>query len=762
MTLLTLFHEIRDTYTAFSENESFVIALLCRSYSPDTTASLQLLEEAYNHSPSFEELKIQLWPAVFEKFMQRLKPERKTIGIWANDRFGESQFSDLALALHYHDNYNFTTILSQQYLDTCENITREHICEKLSLYDSLDLIFVPVNTLLKTWEFLDVIFATERRGGEKTYFPRKTKRVVQAHGLDNSFAATVIEYSGGSSYDYVLTPHPLENDHPVVSSDVYFNLFPRDLIEHSSTEVCAIPSGYPKVDRFMKKLAEMGEFTPDSLIYNFSLWGHEDAEARNALEPTLELLLNEFSEYNVVFRPYPNDIDLPEIQHVIQRFSSNERFVLSTSNDYVNDYLTGALIISHRGSSSQVFTYATLRPTVRYLPNNSNRMEFETWELGYGCRNEKNFINTIKHILANPDCEKARLLEERNKRLANPGFSTEYVVENLPYIIDGRRNSEWNYHPLFDPEESQIAERDDYIRTCEKICKTNCTNLTVVNTGVEKFPDDPLFLFYKAVIYQLHAPTFIYQWSVALECILKALQIAYTKRKAHEETYQRAIDWFHKNGVTVILTLRNHYHKHGLTNELTQLQKKIKSFIALPELCFSLFTLIEQQQRKITEGEQKFAQFNTYISTNNQNGIAHIEKNELAQAIQCLQRNLDILPNEKDTLFNISMAYGQGGDLRNGLIHITKLLVQEPEQPDGWQLWYTMINALGDSNTVKEYTSIILRHFQRFPQNDQILFQLCTLCITYRLSEFALRLLPSVNESVNDEVKGFIPLLQAL
>lgn len=756
MALQELFQIIQARFSFQSTETALRLTLSAFSYSDKPEEALAFLQKHYSDSKSISEIITSMWLETIDKRREELLSDLETTAIWGNIAFVESQFSDLAVALK--GRYNLLTILSTEFIDSRVIRSPEVVFEKLNNYGS-SILALPANEVVSKFTFLNVIFATERRGGEKTYFPRSVKRVVQAHGLDNSFIGTVIEYSGGSSYDYVLSTSPSVHARGVLPVEAYFNLFPQDLIEHSSAELTFIPCGYPKVDRFIKRFEERSGIEPDSIIYNLSHWSFESAEVKASVESTLEILLTEFSQYNIIFRPFPNDLAIPEIVAIIEKYSNNERFILSSSDDYISDYTRGKLLVCHRGSSSQVFSYATGRPTIIYLPNNSSRIEREQFEYGYGSRNEENFISTVRYILDHPDLDKNRILQDRSQRLAHPGHSVDYLIENLPYIIKGKKNPEWKYYPLYDPSET-IGVKEQYIRTCEKILKNKFLNLTVANNCVKRFPEEPVFHFYKAAIYRFHNSAFVHMWEESLKHILEALKFCKGNPVSYECTFNRVIEWFLEYGTETILAVKNQYQKINNISKLGEFSNLVAELFQIPE--FSYATL-EHYEKLKNENEKLIRELDKYkVSDRNLIAQKLVANGQIDDALRQYEKVLRQNEDDKEALYNSSLLYEQQGNINSAFANAVKYVIADVNNIRAWRRLSDLFKHETNLQIISQYMKIILKNITYLPGDEEIVNILCQISVGYRISYLGKILLKSVQSSQNPTINQYASLFKSM
>ncbi|MDQ2070147.1 hypothetical protein [Natronospira bacteriovora] len=80
----------------------------------------------------------------------------------------------------------------------------------------------------------------------------------------------------------------------------------------------------------------------------------------------VEGLIQRFPDHTVVLRPRPEDRTNREIEELQSRYSCTGRFSLDLSDDYVETYSRGCVLITDRSSTGQTFALGTGRPSISY------------------------------------------------------------------------------------------------------------------------------------------------------------------------------------------------------------------------------------------------------------------------------------------------------------------------------------------------------------------------------------------------------------
>lgn len=271
---------------------------------------------------------------------------------------------------------------------------------------------------LTSVDWLKLVFVQESNFDELFRFNVGVIKVGLPHGTDIALKTTLVKYGGCLEFDYVLC----HSGYPPMFDHAFAGRFPHELRSHSRNYCCAIPFGMPKFDKFLQACLKQ----PDAadIIYHLSYLKIESTDVIKKIPIVLEKLLAEFPDRQIVFRPYPEDLQHPLIQRVIKRFKNKANFKLSASASYIDDYAKGALMVCHRDYTRHLFVQASGRPVLLIKDNITELIgqihhELTTVQLGA--------LDTLVH---------------------NPGGSVAYLLKNLSYITEDRIHPDWQYFSL--------------------------------------------------------------------------------------------------------------------------------------------------------------------------------------------------------------------------------------------------------------------------------------------------------------------------
>lgn len=236
-----------------------------------------------------------------------------------------------------------------------------------------------------------------------------------------------------------------------------------------SHRLCLIPGGYTRLDDNLR-YAEAYSGPVDSLIYAPTLslnavrnhhltysipWGVEMVQA----------LLANFPRHQVIFRPHPNDLQLLKggrddelarpFLDLMALCEEHPRCVLDGSNTfYMDSYNAAAVMISDTSSTAYTYALSTLQPVVFFSPHNDKVMEVmgkdsafirDRERIGGIAQSTGQMVEQIGAMLAERERWGERIAHYRDEVCFNIGRTEEYFVENLDYILEGRKHPDWLY-----------------------------------------------------------------------------------------------------------------------------------------------------------------------------------------------------------------------------------------------------------------------------------------------------------------------------
>ncbi|ACD97093.1 hypothetical protein [Trichlorobacter lovleyi] len=522
---------------------------------------------------------------------------KKAIGLLIHEYSGpmfnqmQTAWADL---LRYDERYQLFVVMSDIHLTPPDRFLD-------TAFSGYPWIWAPPGEKLVRLDFLDAVIALDYAAEKMRRLPPNTLRILQPHGTDILARYGYMFYGAGLMFDYLLCPSFEPDILAPNFEELLIDLFPREIIDHRSETLTLVPFGNTKIDSFISR---MSDTQPVDIIYNFSYWKLESDKARSNAIRTVESLLESFPGRRLIFRPFPGD----EACHreLIERFSSNPQFVLSLGPSYIEDYRNGALLIHHRGSSSEVFAMATLQPAIRFDEQDAAPMPQET-EIGYTVFSLRQLLELVSKILASPDACCERLLERRNRKYPAAGRSLPLFLDHLYILLEeGKRQPAWRMIPLHGLQETTGAQAawDGVVKALRQ-----GDLIPMLGTAVaDAYPDVALFQLYAgwSVIVHIYPAEFTPDpWLLGCEYLAAFFRLA-------GDDWQRivneagATDWLTSQLPVRLLGLWGRSAHVFDDNELKRLHTAIGSMpldpFAVGSISARVSDRLEESQKAVEQG----------------------------------------------------------------------------------------------------------------------------------------------------------------
>jgi len=512
----SLLQEIYLKIPEATENQCRQLCYSLTSVERNTDSSMKILKQS--RSSEFNEFQRELFELNLQEIRALLVGKTPCIGVWWHQHFFGSQLTPVARRLVIEPGYLYLGLISAGCLEG--GVTRSG--QKDFCFGRY--LLIPEDSDLEVCGFLNAVFFGESLHRE-THVPRHVIRIGQPHGLDIPLDHVIVKYGGGWIFDYVLCAMKEEKK----SEDHYFNVFPQPLIEHDSTHVCAIPSGYQKLDVFFQASKDIQ--VRKKIIFHISLWEVEVEAARKQLGATLGILLEAFPDREVLFRPDPVDIQHPELVSQLSPWIDHSRFEFSKTSSYIDDYADAEVLVTHRTSTAHTFSFATGRPIVVYQPDLSGKGDkgVQQTDTGYLVFNEQQLIDKLGQVLVNPRAETERIQAYMNKAIHCPGRAVDYIIDNLDTILRRECLDEWESFRLFDP--TVQSEPDvQVLSSLEDSTKWGALSTNLAEAIIEKFPHNPTYRLKAADFYCRFSDPFEYTyyfrgWYQAVSHVSRAIDL---------------------------------------------------------------------------------------------------------------------------------------------------------------------------------------------------------------------------------------------
>lgn len=212
-------------------------------------------------------------------------------------------------------------------------------------------------------------------------FPKNSKRIYIHHDIyDTPLSNSKIEKTIKnrlSKYDYILLPS-------IKSRKVFDNL----KINYKKKGVKIEYVGYYKLD-LLNFSSKKKQNTKNVLIAPTNIFSFPSMSLIKSLVEMIDnIILN--SEFNVIFRPHPSNLNNKKILDIEKKYKNNPRFTVDKSKNYFNTYVNSKFLITDLSGTAYTYAFLTNNPVI-FFSNYEKKLNI----LGY---KNLNFFKDRKKI----------------------------------------------------------------------------------------------------------------------------------------------------------------------------------------------------------------------------------------------------------------------------------------------------------------------------------------------------------------------------
>ena len=220
--------------------------------------------------------------------------------------------------------------------------------------------------------------------------------------------------------------------------------------------ICRIPGGYIKLDKNIEYFKSI--HTPiDSIIFAPTVhWDHfyDYVAVPEHGRDIVAALLEQFSEYKIIFRPHPHTVDTPEVRKVAEAFKDHPQFEFDTNASfYMENYARSQLMITDMSGTAFTYAFTTSRPVVFFSHKDDNLEEVfgkiryfkDREKIGYVATNIQELLEKVACILENKSELEQKIGKFRDESIYNIGKAEDYIVENIRFIMENETHPDWQY-----------------------------------------------------------------------------------------------------------------------------------------------------------------------------------------------------------------------------------------------------------------------------------------------------------------------------
>lgn len=378
---------------------------------------------------------------ISQKIRQDIKNDQKTLGVFYpgsayRENLGSNEMYDKIRQRGYNVVFLFGEICDDEF-------------EKrpYSYYVGYDII--------RYLDFIDIFIIPRIM----RWLPERAKKVNFVHDIYDSPAGKLTAPRKSIFGPPRESPELDEMDYSFLPCDAVMprNKRSPDLISPyvRKKPYCCIPGGYVKLDSNLRYF-ENSRVPVDSIIYAPTVIGGEFAKYVSLPEygeKIVGTLLDNFTDYKIIFRPHPYTVSTEYVAGIVKRFSSNSRFVFdSNPSFYLDNYCRSRLMITDMSGTAYTYAFTTLRPVVFFSHNERNVEEAfkvryfqDRNKIGYVATSIDELNEKVAFTLAHIDKLEEQVKEFRSSQMFNVGRAEDYFVDNFHCIAEDVKNNDWQY-----------------------------------------------------------------------------------------------------------------------------------------------------------------------------------------------------------------------------------------------------------------------------------------------------------------------------
>lgn len=217
---------------------------------------------------------------------------------------------------------------------------------------------------------------------------------------------------------------------------------------------CLVRSGYPKLDNNLAEFARIRSSDAHPAILflptDFDLYVDGIVPAYGEL--IIARLLAHFPDFEVVFRPHPNNLRnrAAELEELKEKFTANPRFVFDDEPDYMQHWARSVIMVSDFSGGALTFACTTLRPIVFFSPEDDKFVSNSKGgilpfrdSIGIVVKEIETLDSAVSKVVENGEYWHNRLSHFRDQNVFNLGRSAAYIAESINDIIQSRGRDDW-------------------------------------------------------------------------------------------------------------------------------------------------------------------------------------------------------------------------------------------------------------------------------------------------------------------------------
>ncbi len=271
--------------------------------------------------------------------------------------------------------------------------------------------------------------------------------------------------------DWIVDRLDTADPHYIVTSTQATHQWMKDLVHQRKLEtpLCLIPGGYARLDENIRYMEDHSS-PLDSFVYapTLSLSGLANHDLTYSIPHALDLVrtvTEKFPDHQVIFRPHPHDLKqirngrddelAAPMLRLMDFCDAHPRCHLDEEKTfYMHSYGRSAAMIADTSSTAYTYALSTCRPVAFFSPRDDEVRRLygpkatfirDRDRVGQVVTSVADMAPVLAGMVEEADLWKAKVREYRDEVCFHPGRSEEYFLENLEFILTGKRHPDWYY-----------------------------------------------------------------------------------------------------------------------------------------------------------------------------------------------------------------------------------------------------------------------------------------------------------------------------
>lgn len=240
-----------------------------------------------------------------------------------------------------------------------------------------------------------------------TSYPKSAKILACCHGLIVSTPPSMPSFPHTMAcFDGWMCSYPINQKFRHDTIKLWKGLTSQNHSWRKSPHFHIIPVGYPRMSVLHAQLGEL-KTIPDSIVYAPVGIEFYHESGGNRLEKhgkrLIRILMANFPDLKVIFRPYKMNLDHPVVHDIIDAFARDERFILDDSPDRLFSFSRGQILVTDYSHIAQTFAFSTFRPAINFLPWENSASPIRPHVSGFYTYSYKGLVEAVRSSLENGD-----------------------------------------------------------------------------------------------------------------------------------------------------------------------------------------------------------------------------------------------------------------------------------------------------------------------------------------------------------------------